>query len=226
MLSAEDEQKQQQQQPQPPTNASALQLSKTNTVCDTNSSTGQQPRCIVETITMTTVTERQIVQETRPVDVPGLDGACKTEDAKAVTGATAVAPDEGYVMIKCGNNTMLYNNRNPNSAVRQLFPTTKFVCPPTRIKETDDARLLNKYLITEESLRAFDSRSMNGGLGGGGFKSEPHSDDDDDDTSQQWFVFRAYTKLLFIGPREFYSRRHDRRELNETLVRFVSIGTL
>lgn len=182
MLSAEDEQKQQQQQ-QPPTNASALQLSKTNTVCDTNSSTGQQPRCIVETITMTTVTERQIVQETRPVDAPGLDGACKTEDAKDVTGATAVAPDEGYVMIKCGNNTMLYNNRNPNSAVRQLFPTTKFVCPPTRIKETDDERLLNKYLITEESLRAFDSRSMNGGLGGGGFKSEPHSDDDDDDTS-------------------------------------------
>lgn len=188
MLSAEDEQKQQeqqqqQQQQQPPTNASALQSSKTNSVCDTNSITGQQPRCIVETITMTTVTERQIVKETRPVDVPGLEGACKTEDTKAVTGDTAVASDEGYVMIKCGNNTMLYNNRNPNSAVRQLFPTTKFVCPPTRIKETDDARLLNKYLITEESLRAFDSRSMNGGLGGGGFKSEPHSDDDDDDTS-------------------------------------------
>ncbi|XP_060853431.1 uncharacterized protein LOC132931584 [Rhopalosiphum padi] len=177
--SCKDEQKQQQQQP--PTNTSALQLSKTNTVCDTNSSTGQQPRCIVETITMTTVTERQIVQETRPMDV--VDGACKTEDAKVVTGATAVTPDEGYVMIKCGNNTVLYNNRNPNSAVRQLFPSTKFVCPPTRIKETDDARLLNKYLITEESLRAFDSRSMNGGLSGGGFKSEPHSDDDDDDTS-------------------------------------------
>lgn len=170
MLSTEDEQKQQQQQP--PTN-------------DTNSSTAQQPRCIVETITMTTVTERQIVQETRPVtvDVTGLNGACKTEDPKAVIGATAVAPDDGYVMIKCGNNTVLYNNRNPNSAVRQLFPTTKFVCPPTRIKETDDARLLNKYLITEESLRAFDSRSMNGGMGGGGFKSELHSDDDDDDTS-------------------------------------------
>lgn len=129
---------------------------------------------------MTTVTERQIVQQTRPVDGHGLDGT-KTEDPKTST-VPAPAPDEGYVLIKCGNNTVLYNNRNPNSAVRQLFPATKFVCPPTRIKETDDARLLNKYLITEESLRAFDSRSLNGGLGGG-YKSDVHSDDDDDDTS-------------------------------------------
>lgn len=131
---------------------------------------------------MTTVTERQIVQETRPADVSGL---AKPEDPKAGAGANvaAAAPDDGYVMIKCGNNTVLYNNRNPNSAVRQLFPATKFVCPPTRIKETDDARLLNKYLITEESLRAFDSRSLNGGLGGAAFKADAHSDDDDDDTS-------------------------------------------
>lgn len=183
MIFTEDEQPQQQQLPS--TNATALQLSKPNTVCDTNSSTAQQPRCIVETITMTTVTERQIVQETRPVVVSaGLDGA-KTEDTKSSTTSTTspvAAPDEGYVMIKCGNNTILYNNRNPNSAVRQLFPATKFVCPPTRIKETDDARLLNKYLITEESLRAFDSRSLNGGLSGG-YKNDAHSDDDDDDTS-------------------------------------------
>lgn len=179
MLSVEEEQQQQ----QPSTNATALQQSKQNIVCDTNSSTAQQPRCIVETITMTTVTERQYVQETRPIDKPSLDST-KTEDQKDGTGAAGTTiPDEGYVMIKCGNNTVLYNNRNPNSAVRQLFPATKFVCPPTRIKETDDARLLNKYLITEESLRAFDSRSINGGLGGGGFKSEQHSDDDDDDTS-------------------------------------------
>lgn len=187
MIFTENEQQlQQQQQQQSSTNATALPLSKPNTVCDTNPSTAQQPRCIVETITMTTVTERQIVQETRPVVVSaGLDGA-KTEDTKSSTTSTttspSTAPDEGYVMIKCGNNTVLYNNRNPNSAVRQLFPATKFVCPPTRIKETDDARLLNKYLITEESLRAFDSRSLNGGLSGG-YKSDAHSDDDDDDTS-------------------------------------------
>lgn len=131
---------------------------------------------------MTTVTERQIVQETNPVNEHGLTEGAKTEDSKPGSSAAATAPDDGYVMIKCGNNTVLYNNRNPNSAVRQLFPTTRFVCPPTRIKETDDARLLNKYLITEESLRAFDSRSFNGGLGGG-FKSDAHSDDDDDDTS-------------------------------------------
>lgn len=131
---------------------------------------------------MTTVTERQIVQETRPTDVSGL---AKPEDLKAGVGANAAAaaPDDAYVMIKCGNNTVLYNNRNPNSAVRQLFPATKFVCPPTRIKETDDARLLNKYLITEESLRAFDSRSLNGGLGGAAYRADAHSDDDDDDTS-------------------------------------------
>ncbi|XP_025414406.1 uncharacterized protein LOC112686386 isoform X2 [Sipha flava] len=172
------------EQQEPLKNPTAVQVSKPNSVCDTNSSTAQQPRCIVETITMTTVTERQIVQETRPVDASSVDGP-KTDDSKAGTGDAPATtnPDEGYVMIKCGNNTVLYNNRNPNSAVRQLFPATKFVCPPTRIKETDDARLLNKYLITEESLRAFDSRSMNGVLSGGGFKSEPHSDDDDDDTS-------------------------------------------
>lgn len=136
---------------------------------------------------MTTVTERQIVQETRPADVAGLEGGVKAEDLKSsasVTAKNSTVPDDGYVMIKCGNNTVLYNNRNPNSAVRQLFPATKFVCPPTRIKETDDARLLNKYLITEESLRAFDSRTLNGGgLASGGYKSDLHSDDDDDDTS-------------------------------------------
>jgi len=136
---------------------------------------------------MTTVTERQIVQhETRPASA-GHDGGGKADDPKSATG-----PDDGYVMIKCGNNTVLYNNRNPNSAVRQLFPATKFVCPPTRIKETDDARLLNKYLITEESLRAFDSRSLNGGgllqATGGGFRGDggrcsDDDDDDDDDTS-------------------------------------------
>lgn len=204
LLFTEDEQQKHQQQQQPPLlNAAtaAIQVpsklpSNTNTVCDTTiTSTTQQPRCIVETITMTTVTERQIVQhETRPVAaaaaVAGVvsasvhDGDGKRDDLKCTT-----APDDGYVMIKCGNNTVLYNNRNPNSAVRQLFPATKFVCPPTRIKETDDARLLNKYLITEESLRAFDSRSLNGGgllqVAGGGYRGDSGhcSDDDDDDTS-------------------------------------------
>ncbi|XP_050423705.1 uncharacterized protein LOC126835272 isoform X2 [Adelges cooleyi] len=165
--------------------ASGAVQPKPNTVCDTNTSTAQ-PRCIVETITMTTVTERQIVQATKR---PGQDGASEdataakpttaaatvVEDASktAGPGASSVPADEGYVIIRLGNNTMVYNNRNPNSAVRQLFPSTKFVCPPTRIKETDDARLLNKYLITEDSLRAFDSRTLNG-------YKEPQSDDDDD----------------------------------------------
>lgn len=187
MLSTEDEQEKQ----HPSTTATAIQMSssKPNTVCDTSpNTTQQQPRCIMETITLTTVTERQIIQEPRTsADVPsgGLN-EIKTDDPK-----TTVAPDEGYVLIKCGNNTVLYNNRNPNSAVRQLFPATKFVCPPTRIKETDDARLLNKYLITEESLRAFDSRSLNGAMSIGGFKSEPHSDDDDDDDTSNSLIRRT-----------------------------------
>lgn len=178
----------QQQQTATTTNAGDAVQPKPNTVCDTASSAAtaaaaQLPRCIVETITMTTVTERRIVQETRPADAVQPTTTTTTTTSAVVAEEPKAAADEGYVMIKCGNNTVLYNNRNPNSAVRQLFPATKFVCPPTRIKETDDARLLNKYLITEESLRAFDSRSLNGG---GVYKSnstEQHSDDDDDDTS-------------------------------------------
>lgn len=162
---------------------------------------------------MTTVTERQIVQETRPVDVP----ATIAEEPKA-TGT--VAADDGYVMIKCGNNTVLYNNRNPNSAVRQLFPTTKFVCPPTRIKETDDARLLNKYLITEESLRAFDSRSLNGSSGGAGgagaFKSsaEQHSDDDDDDASANSLIRRTIERSTLRRNTSAKKKNNETKEIS------------
>lgn len=49
------------------------------------------------------------------------------------------------------------------------------------------------------------------------------------DASPLRFVFRAYTKLLFSGPRELYSRvsrRHGRRVINGTFVRFVGISIL
>lgn len=51
------------------------------------------------------------------------------------------------------------NSLKPNSAVRQLFPDPRFVNPPAEISEIDCddnlGKCEGKYLITEESLRAF-----------------------------------------------------------------------
>ncbi|XP_050520183.1 uncharacterized protein LOC126893753 [Daktulosphaira vitifoliae] len=196
---------------------------QSKTTSDTSSNT-TQPRCIVETITMTTVTERQIVQETRnsskdsdhdtcsePTKTTTLMTSTKSEENEQ-SNVTAVnstlPPDEGYVIIRCGNNTMIYNNQNPNSAVRQLFPSTKFVCPPTRIRDTDDARLLNKYLITEDSLRAFDSRSLNG------YKESQSDDDDDTGTSSNLIrrtIERSTLRRNMSGKKKNYS---DSKEIS------------
>lgn len=90
-------------------------------------------------------------------DNPGSEDSCsdKTENH---------AKSEFTLTFKLGNRVMPCNSLKPNSAVRQLFPDPRFVNPlPTTTAYGDcDAECVvsegaceGKYVITEESLQAF-----------------------------------------------------------------------
>lgn len=55
--------------------------------------------------------------------------------------------------FKLGNHVLISNNSlKPNSAVRQLFPCTK----PLPTKAGDEEAAHHQYLVTAESLKAFE----------------------------------------------------------------------
>lgn len=169
---------------------------------DTEVSTSGQSGYIVETITMTTVTEHRIVRESndqlnRNDMLPDkfssgiLKGGkmwrnqetnteCKTPenaDLKVDEYKRSVKfiqenfsedncdkgenYEKGEFMLtfKLGNRVVPCNSLKPNSAVRQLFPDPRFVNPPSQMSEIDCddnlGKCEGKYLVTEESLRAF-----------------------------------------------------------------------
>lgn len=65
------------------------------------------------------------------------------------------SPESTEMMLtfKLGNHVLISNNSlKPNSAVRQLFPCTK----PLQLKQGDDPEQVHQYLVTAESLRAFE----------------------------------------------------------------------
>lgn len=66
----------------------------------------------------------------------------------------SVSPDSTEMMLtfKLGNHVLISNNSlKPNSAVRQLFPCTKPL-----LKTSDDLDTTQQYLVTAESLKAFE----------------------------------------------------------------------
>ena len=91
------------------------------------------------------------------------DGAaekCTGETAKIDTKDepgqpnNTVSPESTEMMLtfKLGNHVLISNNSlKPNSAVRQLFPCTK----PFPGK-TGEGEAVHQYLVTAESLRAFE----------------------------------------------------------------------
>lgn len=171
---------------------------------------GSQSRYIVETITMTTVTERRIVREsndqmtigdmlppdsskynssgilkggkswrseansksTVDSDIPSLisnanstginDRGIKFEDPASEDSCDKNENEKGEFTLtfKLGNRVVPCNSLKPNSAVRQLFPDPRFADLPTATQpgceaECDLGKCEGKYLVTEESLRAF-----------------------------------------------------------------------
>ncbi|KAK0180871.1 hypothetical protein PV327_003207 [Microctonus hyperodae] len=190
---------------------------------ESNQDTNEQPqqatpdihqRYLVETITMTTVTERRIVREisedktsitnnssagvdqTDTINTSIGNGTIEStvdttnnphselnsdKDKKLATksSASTVASEndketsdpagELSLTFKLGNVSLVTNSFKPNSAVRQLFPNPRFISPPpalskniTGILSNDDATdsdssEAQRYLVTTESLRLFDS---------------------------------------------------------------------
>lgn len=170
----------------------------------------QQQRYIVETITMTTVTERRIVREADDHQIhkqPSSDGqeesklsgilkggklwkstdSCnqtdfddtvqkssesieQTEDednkrsvrfneSKDETQMKEIAVETdsdklSTLTFKVGNHLLVSSNSSkPNSAVRQLFPSSKFILNKSPSDESNDE---TKYLLTAESLKLFE----------------------------------------------------------------------
>ncbi|XP_044589038.1 uncharacterized protein LOC123268191 isoform X1 [Cotesia glomerata] len=165
-----------------------------------------QQRYLVETITMTTVTERRIVREisedkgltpaptsntspssspasqedqtdkppiTNPPSVPNgsaeaISNSEAAEDDKPTENSPAKEehpPDSELMPFKLSSSSLVTNSLKPNSAVRQLFPNPKFISPPPALSkgmslsndETDSDSEAQRYLVTTESLRLFDS---------------------------------------------------------------------
>ncbi|KAL3283354.1 hypothetical protein HHI36_006502 [Cryptolaemus montrouzieri] len=76
----------------------------------------------------------------------------ENEQIRADACNNSLSPESTEMMLtfKLGNHVLISNNSlKPNSAVRQLFPCTK----PTNSKEEES---IQQYLVTAESLRAFE----------------------------------------------------------------------
>ncbi|XP_011313964.1 uncharacterized protein [Fopius arisanus] len=144
---------------------------------------------LVETITMTTVTERRIVREISEEDsrCPSIDqpettgffesqglsrSSQETKEEDTPTKPHEITkdtpnPTDHSLTFKMGNVSLVTNSLKPNSAVRQLFPDPRFISPPpvpaksvclSGEEGTDsDSSEAQKFLITTESLRLFNS---------------------------------------------------------------------
>lgn len=96
---------------------------------------------------------------------------------------------EFMLTFKLGNRVVPCNSLKPNSAVRQLFPDPRFVNPPSILDLEDDnlGKCEGKYLVTEESLRAFNEVNKRSVFAISGKERYPykdgnftvHSDDED-----------------------------------------------
>uniref|UniRef100_A0ABL0E9R0 Uncharacterized protein n=1 Tax=Rhodnius prolixus TaxID=13249 RepID=A0ABL0E9R0_RHOPR len=107
----------------------------------------KKERYIVETITMTTVTERRIIRETAAAD------SLPSEPIRTSTSSSTsrgISDNEMTLTFKLGSNSL-----KPNSALRQLFPRIASP-PPDKSPDSDDDSLqsnLIKRTIERNTLR-------------------------------------------------------------------------
>lgn len=93
-------------------------------------------------------------EETKPLENESLKS--QQQEQQPINGNTSASPESTEMMLtfKLGNHVLISNNSlKPNSAVRQLFPCTK----PLGTKTGDeDSQSVHQYLVTAESLKAFE----------------------------------------------------------------------
>lgn len=121
-----------------PTNEEEEEVNNDSTL-HTQESGEKKERYIVETITMTTVTERRIIRESESGDEAGAQARCNNSRDKEMT-----------LTLKLGSNSL-----KPNSALRQLFPRIASP-PPDKSPDSDDDSLqsnLIKRTIERNTLR-------------------------------------------------------------------------
>ncbi|BET00399.1 Hypothetical protein NTJ_13214 [Nesidiocoris tenuis] len=110
----------------------------------------KKERYIVETITMTTVTERRIIREAE-AEMEGAGAFTKAAAADVTATTTTTTKDKEMTLtFKLGSNSL-----KPNSALRQLFPRIASP-PPDKSPDSDDDSLqsnLIKRTIERNTLR-------------------------------------------------------------------------
>lgn len=113
----------------------------------------------------------------------------QTKDIGVETDDDRLATENGTELnltFKVGNHLLISSNSSkPNSAVRQLFPSSKFILNKSPSDECNDE---NKYLLTAESLKLFEETKKSKLLqyynkDTSTLKSPQENDEDEDDDS-------------------------------------------
>lgn len=83
------------------------------------------------------------------------------EEKKEKQETTSPESTELTLTFKLGQHVLVANSLKPNSAVRQLFPTPRFLSPPPQDDDdeiTDNEKTIppKQFLVTAESLRLFE----------------------------------------------------------------------
>lgn len=157
----------------------------------------------------------------------------KYEEAKKQDAKDAVSPDstELTLTFKLGQHLLVANSLKPNSAMRQLFPSPRFLSPPPL--EDGDAPETNKtgppkqFLVTAESLRLFEEAkkskilgNMSAGDSGQSFVAimPPILKDDDDlqnNRLQKTIERNTLRRSLVKYSYEYRNKRLSEKKKNE-----------
>lgn len=111
----------------------------------------------------------------RPKNLEGLDAAANLgeEQDKRESLEESASPEstELTLTFKLGQHVLVANSLKPNSAVRQLFPSPRFLSPPPLPDEDEENTEPDKpvppkqFLVTAESLRLFEEAKKSKILG-------------------------------------------------------------
>lgn len=127
---------------------------------------------------------------------------------------------EFMLTFKLGNRVVPCNSLKPNSAVRQLFPDPRFVNPPTILDLEEDnlGKCEGKYLVTEESLRAFNEVNKRSVFAISGKERYPYKDgnftvhSDDEDMPQNDLIKKTIERNTLRRSLMRYPRGERKRE--------------
>lgn len=154
----------------------------------------------------------------------------KEEEIKEKEETASPESTELTLTFKLGQHVLVANSLKPNSAVRQLFPSPRFMSPPPENEDEDETADNEKkppkqFLVTAESLRLFEETKNSKILGNINEKESgqsfiaimpPAQDADDDDLRVRKTIERnTLRRSLIRYPCDLRSKRMAEKKKNE-----------